>query len=79
MKVPGDLAGRSLAKALCRAWDYRVVNQEGSHIILQTDSPSHQRIPAPDHNAVRAGTLDSILRLIAAHKGVEREEILRSL
>jgi len=56
-----------------------VINQEGSHIILQTDSPSRQRIPVPDHYPVRIGTLSRILRLIAAHKGVEREDILRSL
>ena len=79
MKLPRDLAGRSLVKALCRDWDYRVVNQEGSHIILQTASPTHQRIPVPDHDPLRIGTLNSILRLVAAHKSVEREEILRSL
>jgi predicted RNA binding protein YcfA (HicA-like mRNA interferase family) len=79
MKLPRDLAGRTLVAALCRDWGYRVVNQESSHIILQTDSPSHQRIPVPDHHPVRIGTLNSILRLVAAHKGVEREKILRSL
>ena len=79
MKLPRDLAGRILVKALCRDWGYRVVNQEGSHIILQTEIPTHQRIPVPDHDPVRIGTLNSILRLVASHKGVEREEILRSL
>lgn len=28
MKVPRDLSGAELLKALCRDWDYRVVNQE---------------------------------------------------
>jgi hypothetical protein len=36
-------------------------------------------LPIPDHNPIRIGTLNSILRLLARHKGVEREEILRSL
>ena len=59
--------------------DYRVINQEGSHIILQIASPKHQRISIPDHNPLRVGTLNAILRLIATHKGIQREDILRSV
>ena len=79
MKIPRDLDGRTLVKVLCRDWGYRVVHQEGSHIILQTEEPGHQRIPVPDHKTLRVGTLSSILRLIAMHKGVEREDILKGL
>jgi predicted RNA binding protein YcfA (HicA-like mRNA interferase family) len=57
MKIPRDLSGRAVVKALCKHWDYRQVRQEGSHIILQTDKPSPQRIPVPDHSALRIGTL----------------------
>jgi len=71
MKLPRDLDGRKLVKALCRDWDY--------HIILQTEIPSHQRIPVPDHSPIRIGTLNNILRLVADHKGVDRENLLRSL
>jgi predicted RNA binding protein YcfA (HicA-like mRNA interferase family) len=79
MKLPRDLDGRRLVKTLCRDWNYEEINQEGSHIILQTTSPEHQRISIPDHNPLRVGTLNTILRLVAAHKGIEREEILRSI
>ncbi len=79
MKIPRDLSGREVVKALCRHWGYRQVHQEGSHIILQTDTPSHQRIPVPDHNPVRVGTLNSILRLVATHKGVDKQAVLDSL
>jgi hypothetical protein len=79
MRLPRDVGGRTLVKALCHDWDYHVVNEEGSHIILPADSPSPQRISVPDHNPVRIGTLNSLLRLVASHKGVERERILRSL
>ncbi len=79
MKLPRDLKGKDLAQALCRHWGYTIVHQEGSHIILQTEAPSHQRLAIPNHNPVRLGTLNSILRLVARHKGVERDEILRSL
>lgn len=76
MKIPRDLSGRELVKALCKHWDYRLVHQVGSHIILQTDKPSHQRIPVPDHAALRLGTLNSILRLVSTHKSVTKEEVL---
>ena len=55
------------------------MHQEGSHIILQTDTPSHQRIPVPDHNPIRVGTLNSILRLVATHKRVDKQAVLDSL
>jgi len=79
MKLPRNVKGGDLVKALCRDWNYRIVHQEGSHVILETEVPFHQRIPIPDHNPIRIGTLNSILRLVARHKGVEREDILRSL
>ena len=78
MKIPRDLSGRKIVKALCKHWDYRQVHQEGSHIIVQTDMPSHQRIPVPVRNPVRIGTLNSILRLVAAHKGVDKQAVLAS-
>ena len=63
---------------LCSHWGYRQVHQQGSHIILQTDTPSSQRIPVPDHNPVRIGTLNSILRLVATHKSVDKQDVLAS-
>ena len=79
MKTPRDLSGRELAEAFCRHWAYREVHRVGSHIILQTEVPSHQRLPIPDNKALRVGTLNAILRLVAHHKRVSREEILASL
>ena len=79
MKTPRDLSGRAFVKTLCRHWDYVELNQEGSHIILQTETPSRQRIPVPDHNPLRLGTLNSLLRFVSRHKGVEKEDVLRSL
>ena len=79
MKIPRDLSGAHLVKVLCRDWNYRVVHQEGSHIILQTDAPSHQRISVPNHNPLRVGTLNSIVRAVSVRKGVERSEFLETL
>jgi predicted RNA binding protein YcfA (HicA-like mRNA interferase family) len=63
MKLPRDLSGQALVVALCRHWRYRVVHQQGSHLIIQTEEPSHQRLSIPAHADLRIGTLNSILRL----------------
>ena len=79
MKLPRDLYGRELTAALCRHWDYRQVNQVGSHIIFQTDTPGHHRLSVPDHKPLRIGTLNAILRDVAATQHTTREAILASL
>jgi predicted RNA binding protein YcfA (HicA-like mRNA interferase family) len=79
MKLRRDISGRELVKMLCRNWGYRQVNQVGSHIILQTDAPQHHRLSVPDHNPVRLGTLNSIVRAVAQAKHVAREDILEAL
>ena len=56
-----------------------MVHQEGSHIILQTDTPTPQRLSVPSHNPLRVGTLNAIARAVSAHKGVERQRLLESL
>jgi predicted RNA binding protein YcfA (HicA-like mRNA interferase family) len=79
MKIPRQLSGRDLVQALCRDWDYRVVHQEASHVVLETLEPAHQRLAVPAHRKLRVGTLNAILRAVAKHKGVEREAIIESL
>ena len=78
MRLPSDLSGVDLADVLCRGWDYRIIHQEGSHIVLETGKPSHQRIAIPAHKNLRVGTLSSILRSVARHKGVDRQKLLKS-
>ncbi len=79
MKIPRGLSGKDLVALLCRDWDYRIVHQEGSHIVLETDNPSHHRLVVPAHKSLRVGTLSAILRAVARHKGVERQDLLKSL
>lgn len=79
MKIPRDLSGRELASALVRDFGYALVHQEGSHIILQTENPSHHRLSVPDHDTLRIGTLNGILRAVAGHKGIRKEDILDRL
>jgi predicted RNA binding protein YcfA (HicA-like mRNA interferase family) len=76
MKLPRDLSGAALIRLLCRHHGYRLVNQEGSHVILETDVPRHHRLAVPDHKPLRVGTLNAILRAAAEAKGIEKEDIL---
>jgi predicted RNA binding protein YcfA (HicA-like mRNA interferase family) len=79
MKLPRGVSGAHLADVLCRKWLYGRVHQVGSHIILQTSAPAHHRIAIPNHHPLRLGTLNSILRAVAAHKGVTRDAIVADL
>ena len=79
MKLPCDLSGATLIKLLVREFGYRRVNQVGSHIILETDTPRSHRLSVPDHSPLRIGTLNSILRAVASAQNVEREDILKRL
>jgi predicted RNA binding protein YcfA (HicA-like mRNA interferase family) len=79
MKLPRDLSGEELVKHLCRSWAYRHVHQVGSHVILETDQPGHQRIAIPEHRPLRVGTLNAILSAVASHKGVTKEDVLKGV
>ena len=63
MKLPRDLSGVELIKLLCAHYGYRRVNQEGSHVILETSEPRQHRISIPDHRPLRIGTLNVAHRL----------------
>ena len=76
MKLPRDLSGAELIKLLCKHHGYRQLDQEGSHVILQTESPRHHRLAVPNHNLLRIGTLNAILRAVAEAKGLAKEEVL---
>lgn len=76
MKLPRDLSGAELIKILCKYHGYQRINQEGSHVILQTESPRHHRLAVPDHNPLRIGTLNAILRAVSEANGLPKEDIL---
>jgi hypothetical protein len=45
---------------------------------LQTDDPIHHRLSVPDHDPLRVGTLNAILRAVAQAKNVTRDEVIAS-
>jgi predicted RNA binding protein YcfA (HicA-like mRNA interferase family) len=78
MKLPRDLGGDELAKALRRV-GYRVVRQSGSHLRLTADLPTTHHITIPAHSSLKIGTLAAILGDVSSHLKIEREELLRRL
>ena len=79
MKLPRDLSGEQLIRSLCRNWGYERAGQVGSHVVLKTHLPTPQRIVIPAHRSLRIGTLNAILRSVAAHKSVSKDDILKAI
>jgi predicted RNA binding protein YcfA (HicA-like mRNA interferase family) len=78
MRLPRDLSGRDLAKALGRL-GHTISRQTGSHIRLTTHRNGEHHITIPDHDSMRVGTLGAVIGDVARHHGVSREELARML
>jgi predicted RNA binding protein YcfA (HicA-like mRNA interferase family) len=57
-----DLSRAELIKRLGRHYGYRRVNQEGSHVILETSAPRQHRIAIPDHSPLAHRKAECVLR-----------------
>jgi predicted RNA binding protein YcfA (HicA-like mRNA interferase family) len=78
MKLPRDLSGAELAKALGQV-GYRVTRQTGSHMRLTADQPTQHHITIPSHDPLKVGTLAAILGDVAEHLKVGRDDLVRRL
>ena len=78
MKLPRDLSGPELAKAL-EVLGYRVARQTGSHMRLTTNEHGEHHVTIPAHAALRVGTLAGILGDVAAHFEMTRDEVVKKL
>lgn len=78
MRIPRDLSGEDLAKAL-KKFGYRVSRQTGSHMRLTTQEQGEHHVTIPMHPALRIGTLAGIVQDVANHLKLERDEFLRRL
>jgi len=78
MKLPRDLSGPDLVKALARI-GYRTTRQTGSHIRLSTDQPTTHHLTIPAHDPLKIGTLAGILGDVATRLEIDRDELLRRL
>jgi predicted RNA binding protein YcfA (HicA-like mRNA interferase family) len=75
MKLPRDVSGDALAKAL-RAFGYQVTRQTGSHLRLTTNESGEHHVTIPRHDPLRIGTFANILDDVAAHFAISREGLL---
>jgi predicted RNA binding protein YcfA (HicA-like mRNA interferase family) len=75
LKLPRDLAGTELVKALDRL-EYKVSHQTGSHIRLTTQLNGEHHVTVPAHDPIKIGTLNAIIRDIASHHNFEKNELI---
>jgi len=78
MKVPRNLSGKELVIKLKKV-DYEITRQTGSHIRLTTQKKGTHHITIPNHNPLKIGTLSAILKNIAEHFQISKEEFLSRL
>jgi predicted RNA binding protein YcfA (HicA-like mRNA interferase family) len=67
-----------LAKALARL-GYEVTRQTGSHVRLTRHEGGEHHLTIPRHRPLKVGTLAAILRDVADHARMSREELLERL
>ncbi|MGB9180423.1 MAG: type II toxin-antitoxin system HicA family toxin [Pyrinomonadaceae bacterium] len=78
MKLPRDISGEKLAKAL-KALGYQATRQTGSHVRLTTLESGEHHVTIPRHNPLRIGTLAAILDDVATHFGISRDELMEKI
>jgi predicted RNA binding protein YcfA (HicA-like mRNA interferase family) len=78
LRLPKALSGEELAKQLAK-FGYQVTRQTGSHMRLTRHDDDEHHITIPKHADLRVGTLNSILKDIAEHLKMSKEEIMREL
>ncbi|MDQ3021574.1 MAG: type II toxin-antitoxin system HicA family toxin [Bacteroidota bacterium] len=76
MKLPRDISAGDLIKILHKI-GYEVTRQKGSHIRLtySNDNLSHH-ITIPNHNPIKIGTLNNILKDLSDFLKKSKDEIL---
>ena len=78
MRLPRDLGGEELTALLGR-YGYEVTRQTGSHVRLTTTQRGEHHVTIPRHRSLRVGTLGAILRDVAEHLDISRQELVETL
>lgn len=78
MRLPRDISGCELASRLS-AYGYNITRQIGSHLRLTTTLQGEHHITIPNHDPLKAGTLNGIISDVAEHFGVVKDKIAREL
>ncbi|HEX2787742.1 MAG TPA: type II toxin-antitoxin system HicA family toxin [Ignavibacteria bacterium] len=79
MKIPRDVSAKELIKSLEHI-GYSIERQKGSHITLryEKDSKIHN-ITIPNHNPIKLGTLNNILKDISIFFEISKEKLMEML
>ncbi|QDK78914.1 type II toxin-antitoxin system HicA family toxin [Spirosoma sp. KCTC 42546] len=78
MKFPRNLTGLEFIKLL-KPFGYEVIRQTGSHIRIQTMQNGQHYETIPRHDPIKIGTLNNILKNIAKHFDLTKEELAKQL
>jgi predicted RNA binding protein YcfA (HicA-like mRNA interferase family) len=77
-RLPRDVSGPELARLLA-AYGYVVTRQKGSHMRLTTHEGGEHHVTIPNHDALRTGTLNGVLKEVAEHVGATRDLVAEKL
>ncbi len=77
-KIPRNLSGRDLIRQL-KKLGYQQTRQVGSHIRLTTEEKGVHHITIPAHDPIKIGTLSNILKDIASHFEITKEELINQI
>ncbi len=77
-KIPRDLSGQNLIKLLNKL-GYEPTRQTGSHIRITTQESGKHHVTIPNHTPIKIGTLSNILKDIATHFKLTKEELIEKL
>jgi predicted RNA binding protein YcfA (HicA-like mRNA interferase family) len=77
-RLPRDLSGAGLARLL-ETYGYAVTRQKGSHLRLTTHEGGEHHVTVPNHDPLRSGTLNGILKDVAEHAGETRDVVAEKL
>lgn len=75
MTLPRGLSGDEFARTL-KSLGYQVTRQTGSHFRLTTTQEGEHHVTIPRHDSLKIGTLASILKEVADHFAISREELI---
>lgn len=78
MRLPRDASGHELVRLLA-GLGYQVTRQTGSHVRLSRQANGEHHITIPMHAHLKVGTLNSILKDVARHLEVSKEQLVRRL
>ncbi len=77
-RLPRNLSGKTLINKL-KKLGYKPTRQVGSHIRLTTEQNGIHHITIPDHTPLKVGTLSNILRDVAEHFEISKQELMDRL